>query len=235
MDENSNPCKCVKRRKPLRSRFKRLKNDERKAQDARRQAERALRPVLNNLQQPPTTLETLKQVDAPGWTLSQTEQDTIQFCILRSDPPAVVRSVTVSADLTWYAHVLGRVVPRTNAVIQSLQGRVISSSCLVHILSTVQAARLCAGNPEEHFVEVLERKGGKACDRSGDTSAFIDDKEEIVVGDKSYPRTVRRSDCDLICHCNTSCVQRCPSCSKYRSQLFVERSRGKEEHQSDQP
>ena len=44
-------------------------------------------------------------------------------------------------------------------------------------------------------MQLLERKGGKVCDRSGETSAYIDDREEIVLGDKSYTKAVRRSDC----------------------------------------
>lgn len=163
---------------------------------------------------------------APGWTLSGSEQEaTLQFCILKFDPPTVVRSVTVTSDLTWYAHVLGKVVLRTNPIIQSLPAKVSSESTLQHTLLAVQSAHLCPGNPEEHFVQLLERKGGKACDRSGEKSAYIDDREEIVLGDKSYTKTVRRSDCGLVCPRNSSTLQRCPSCSKYRPQLFVERSR----------
>ena len=227
MDENAPPSqKHVKRRKPLRNRFKRTKNDERRSQIALREEERVLKLIPSNVQQAPATLETLKSVDAPGWTLSGTEQeDTLQFCILRFDPPTVVHSVTVSSDLTWYAHVLGKVVLRPNVVIQSLPAKVSSESVLRQILMTVQSAQLCPGNPEEHFVQLLERKGGKTCGRAGETSAFIDDREEIVLGQKSYAKTVRRSDCALICSRNSSSLRRCPSCSKYRSQLFVERSR----------
>ena len=141
----------------LRSRFKRTKNDERRLQAAQSSEERVLRPVSSNMQQPPATLETLKTVDLPGWTLSTTEQeDTVQFCILRSDPPTVVRSVTVSADLTWYAHVLGRVVPRANVVIQSLPAKVTSNSSLLRVLLTIQLARLCPGNPEEDLCSYLK-------------------------------------------------------------------------------
>lgn len=229
MDENAPLSrKAIKKRKPLRSRFKRTKNDERRSQAAQSQSgeERVLQPMPTNVQQPPATLEILKTVDPPGWTLSRTEkEDAVQFCILGSDPPTVVRSVTVSADLTWYAHILGKVVPRANVVIQSLPAKANSKSSLLHILLAIQLARLCPGNPEEQFVRLLERKGGKACGRSGDITAFVDDKEEIVVGEMSYPKTVRRCDCGLICPRNSSSLQRCPSCSKYRSQLFVERSR----------
>ena len=225
MDENHPPLKHVKRRKPMRSRFKRTKNDERRSQTLR-EKERIYQPKSCNMQEAPATLETLRTVDAPGWTISQTEQeDTLQFCILRFDPPTVVRSVTVSSDLTWYAHVLGKVILRTNVVIQSLPAKASSVSVLRHILLTVQLAQLCPGNPEEHFVQLLQRKGGKACGRSGETSAYIDDREEIVLGEKNYTKTVRRSDCGLVGPSGSSSLRRCPSCTKYRSQLFVERSR----------
>ena len=108
MDENSTPPqKPVKRRKPLRGRFKRTKNDERKTQK-----ERVLQSVPCNRQQPLMTLDTLRNVHVPGWTVSETEQqDAMQFCLLKSNPPNVVRSVTVLSDMTWYAHALGKVVP----------------------------------------------------------------------------------------------------------------------------
>ena len=109
------------------------------------------------------------------------QEETVQFCMLRSDALTVVRSITVSADLTWYAHVLGKVVPRANVVIQSLQANVSSESFLQHVLLTIQSARLCPGNPEEHFVQLLERKGGKVYSRSGNVRAFVDDKEDKII------------------------------------------------------
>ena len=172
------------------------------------------------------TFSVLARVQPGGSTVLKVQKDdTIQFCIMRSDPPTVVRSLTVSADLTWYAHILDRVVPHSNTVIQSLPAKANSESFLLHILSTVQLARVCPGNPEEQFERLLKRNGGKACGRSGDICAYVDDKEEIVVDEKSYAKTVRRSGCRLICSRNSSSLQRCPSCSKYRLQLFVERSR----------
>ncbi len=143
MDENapsSSSPKRYKRRKPLRSRFKRCKNDERKAQAGPRNKHRVLESISTNTQQTPVTLEILAAVNTPGWTVSSTKQrDALQFCILNCNPPSVVRSVTVTSDLTWYVHVLGKVVPRPNAVIQNLPARVTSETCLLHILSSVHA------------------------------------------------------------------------------------------------
>ena len=122
MDENARPSqKCIKRRKALCSHFKRHKNYGRTARAAPRDEERVLQPILSDAQQPVATLQTLRTVEVPGWTLSRTEQaqqDNVQFCILSSHPPTVVRSVTVCSDLTWYAHIFGKLVPRVSRVYQ---------------------------------------------------------------------------------------------------------------------
>lgn len=84
-----------------------------------------------------------------AWTLYESQQDgSLLYCMQRSDPPTVIRSVTVSSDLHWHAHVLGKVVPRSNSVIQTLPVKVSAESSLLQILTTIQSAKLCPGNPE---------------------------------------------------------------------------------------
>ena len=149
MDENYPPTqKCVRRRKHLRNKFTRRKNDERKVQAA---SKKALQQ-LSTTNMPPTQniFETLMKVDLPSaWTLSESQQDgSLLYCMLWSDPPTVIRSVTVSSDLHWHAHVLGKVVPRSNSVIQTLPVKVSAESSLLQILTTIQSAKLCPGNQE---------------------------------------------------------------------------------------
>ena len=115
------------------------------------------------------------------------------YCMLRSDPPTVIRSVTVSSDLYWYVHVFGKVVPRSNSVIQTLLVKVCAESSLLQILTTIQSAKVCPGNPEEQFVHLFEQK---LCVRPTYNSAYLDNKEEIFVGNTKYHQTVRRSDWD---------------------------------------
>ena len=99
MDENYPPTqKCVRRRKHVRNKFTRRKNDERKVQAASR---KALQQISTNMPPTQNTFEELMKVDLPtAWTLSESQQDgTLMYCMLRSDPPTVIRSVTVSSDL----------------------------------------------------------------------------------------------------------------------------------------
>ena len=84
----------------MRNKFTRRKNDERKVQAASR---KALQQISTNMPPTQNTFEELMKVDLPSaWTLSESQQDgTLMYCMLRSDPPTVIRSVTVSSDLHY--------------------------------------------------------------------------------------------------------------------------------------
>lgn len=95
---------------------------------------------------------TMLKTDVPhDWVVYESES-TLQFCLIKSDPPTVTRSVSINADFTWYVHTHGRVVPRDNDIIKQLPEKVASISVLKDILSAIKAARTCPGNPEERFV-----------------------------------------------------------------------------------
>ena len=191
------------------------KTMQRKVQAASR---KVLKPLSTNILPTQSTFEVLMKVDLPSaWTLSESQQDgSLLYCMLRSDPPMVIRSVTVPSDLHGYAHVLNKVVSRSNSVIQTLPAKVSAESSPLQILKAIQSAKLCPGNPEEQFVHLFEQK---LCVRSSYNSAYLDNKEEIVVGNTKYHKTVRKSDCEMICSPHTSSFQHSPHCSKFHSQL----------------
>ena len=49
---------------------------------------------------------------------------------------------------------------------------------------------MCPGNPEQHFVEIIERKGGSVCSTSRQTVAYVD-HGEVVSGENRYEKTVK--------------------------------------------
>ena len=222
-----------KRRRGFRSHFKRSKNDERKRLESRlkdREGRVALQPISSNVSCAdastftPLSFHTLKTDVPPDWVVFESE-DTIRFCLMKSTPPTVTRSVSVNADFTWYIHAHGRVVPRDNEIIKRLPEKVASVSVLRDILSVVKAARKCPGNPEERFVQVIEKRGGSVVGVDGKVSAIIDNQEDIVSGGITYSKTVRHTDCEVFCSPDTANLRRCPCCKKYRSQLHVMYSR----------
>ena len=76
-------------------------------------------------------------------------------------------------------------------------------------------ADLCPGSPEHQSPENCTR--GKRYNRSGELISYIHNRQ-------GYLKTVRTANCELICHQKS---QRCPCCSKYQTNLFIERSRHK--------
>ena len=52
------------------------------------------------------------------------------------------------------------------------------------------------------------------------TVAYVD-HGEVVSGENRYAKTVRRSDCEVLCLKYTGTLLRCPWCRKYHSQLYV--------------
>ena len=144
----------------------------------------------------------------PGWTTTIKQDTTIQFCIMGDNPPTVIRCVEVCLDLSWQAYVFGQQLVKTTTVIKELPTTIYSEGCLHQVLSVIQKANTCPGNPEDHFVRLLENcMGGKKYSRAGVMKAFIDNRQ-------GYTRTVRTADCELICYQQS---QRCPCCSKYRN------------------
>jgi len=189
--------------------------DEKKVQAAFR---KALKPLSTNMLPTQSTFEALMKVDLPSaWTLSESQQDgSLLYCMLRSDPPTVIRLVTVSSDLHGHAHILDKVVPRS--IRHSLLKFLVRARCY----------RSSKQYSQQSFVLVIHKNIlfnylSKSCVRSGYNSDYIYRLQRgNHCGEYKYHR---RSDSEMICSPHTSSFQRCPHCSKYRFQLFVERNR----------
>ena len=111
----------------------------------------------------------------------------------------------------------GQQILQTNAIIREQPSTIDSERCLQQVLSIIHKAKLCPGSTEDHFVQLLEKWGDKKYNQSGELIAFIDNK-------LGHSRTVRTANCELIC-CQH--LQHCTCCSKYQTNLSVQRSRQK--------
>ena len=203
-----------KRKKGLRSRFTRTKNDERKRQAT------ALSSL--NVQRQSFSLETLKSESfkskiPPEWAIVNTKKENfIQLCIIKDNPPVVSHSVKILSDLNWAAYIFGQRVTESNPIIQRLPASIHNENCFLQILSVICKARICPGSTEDDLIELFEKRGRSTrYSHSGEIVAFIDNRQGCL-------KTIRTANCELIC-CQS--LQRCFCCRKYRNQLFVERSR----------
>ena len=139
----------------------------------------------------------LKTALPPDWVVYESEE-TLQLCLMKSNPPTLTRSVTLNPDFTWFVHVHKRVVPGDNEVIKWLPERVTSVSTLTEILIAVKL-KLLANALEIHFVQILEKRGGSVVGINGSVSAIIDSQEDVVSGGMTYNKTVRHSECEVSC------------------------------------
>ena len=139
--------------------------------------------------------------------------------VLPMSQAKVERSITVNTDMSWHVHVAGKLVS-TNKVLKEFPSRVSDVKCLQHMMQCVERAHLCPGNPQPEFVEVVNKRA------SGNKAAYVDSEVEVIdVDGQMYGRTVRRSDCELLCTPSSSHPKRCKNCSQYRSHLRVTKSR----------
>ena len=160
--------------------FRRAKNDKRKCFDEchRKRTCVALQPMPMNISSPFNILE----VQLPkGWLVSQGDEGMVQFCFMMSSPSLVAHSISVQADFSWYAHVTGQIIPRSNQTIQQLPQKVADEIALFTYVNAIESAHICPVNPEECFTQLLENIGGSVKGNDGQVTAFSTVKIKLSV------------------------------------------------------
>ena len=79
-------------------------------------------------------------------------------------------------------------------------------------------SRLCAGNPDPEFTELIEKHGATLCGPKGQVVCVLDCTGEVTNHDgRVHGRTVRRSYCEVLFGAGgrASSTVRCKSCVKY--------------------
>ncbi len=98
---------------------------------------------------------------------------------------------------------------------------------LEKLIDVVSNAYICCGQPDEHFVTMLQdrcRKGVIKC-VSGDISATVDDFASVSLNGEVFTKTVRRATCEMICN-----VSKCSECKSYRPTLRAMHNRWIKRH-----
>lgn len=228
MDDSCNqPCgrgHHKKKKKGLRSRFDRRKNDERRRQQANKEnAGTVEHPVCTN---PVPSLP-------KHWKKVSTSTST-QYCKLENTLDGICQvtaSVVFSSERSWSVYVCGKKVPETCSLLKEFPRCISSLNVLSDLISAIDRAVRCSGNPDDNFVDLCQKRGGemKSARGNGDVIAYIDNCTMIDSKGHSHPQTVRRVDCDIICKSTHSHHVRCKSCQSFRSSLraSLSRQRGK--------
>ena len=106
----------------------------------------------------------------------------------------------------------------------------VSPDNISSILKKIDSLVVCAGQPDERFVQMgAERKEKVFRSADGAIVATVDDNAVITVGGKVITSTIRTTNCQLLVDVEYSSPH-CASCSKYRSNLRAIYTRWSSDH-----
>ena len=212
-----------KRRKGLRVRFNRRRNDERRWHQANKE----------NMDE--HQVNTNSAVSLPEhWRKISTCTST-QYCKVENTLDGVCQvtaSVVFSNEGTWNVYACGKKVPESCCLLKEFPSCISSTDALLDLISAVDTAVYCPGNPDEDFVKLCQTRGGeiKGSRGSKDVVAYIDSSCAVMdPKGQDHSQTVRRADCEIICKSTQPHHGRCKACQSFRSSLraSLSRQRGK--------
>ena len=88
----------------------------------------------------------------------------------------------------------------------------LTPSQVTELLSVLDQLSLCAGHPDEDFVNMIKAKKGKILSVKGDVTSYLDENP-VEFNGKKYALTIRTANCNIIA------AGRCSACKKYRANL----------------
>ena len=126
----------------------------------------------------------------------------------------VTHSLTVKRDLTWILNIHNHLIdPQKCAVLQSVP-KVLSSTSLNGLIELLERLHVCCGQPDSHFLSMIEAKKGRIVSANGNVSAYMDSYSPVSLNGQLFQKTVRTSSCELL-----STAQKCSLCKSYRNTL----------------
>ena len=137
--------------------------------------------------------------------------DEVHLCEIRktsNGTSTLTSSVTIYPDNVWKVFIHDNKVPAKCPILAIFPDNILLSQVSA-LVDTMHSAVKCPGNPEEKFVNICKKRGGEVRGERGHgyVIASIDNHEVIDVQGETYPCTLRRNDCDILCErerCNPS-------------------------------
>ena len=166
----------------------------------------------------------LTSVATPSNWHTCVDSSGIEYCQLMNDPNGmrqVSKRVRVYNNYSWSVLVQDRKVADSNNILDQFPQTFETSDQVSMLVELVDQAFICPGNPDQKFVDICQSKGGtiNGLRGNGNPVAFIDKHCVIDSNGQSYPCTIRRVDCDLLCTPSSQFPQRCRSCQVFRTTL----------------
>ena len=134
----------------------------------------------------------------------------------------VTRSITVNEDLRWSVQVHGKPLDRKkcSALTKSVPEIISTKPVLNLLLKLVDSLNVCAGHPDQHFLELADSCKGIFQSANKTTVAFVDDYYPVQLNGGVHTDTIRTTACELLVH-----GSKCNACKQYRATLRSPHSR----------
>ncbi len=134
----------------------------------------------------------------------------------------VTHCINVNKDFTWQVLVHKTdVVQEKCSVLMKFPKNLSLESC-EQLIDTIERSSVCCGNPDSHFVEMMEQK------TKTNTASRIDDYAAVFVDGTVFNKTVRHTSCQMICD-----SRKCSGCVSYRDNLRSMYSQSKKRSKVD--
>ena len=170
------------------------------------------------------SLETLQSgaVLPENWTL-KLENNKLTICKLQcfNHVPSTKQSIVISHcveidnDLSWQLFVHGhRVDIPSSMSLHICDGTMSTVDKLNQVIQKISTLNVCAGHPENRFLEVCKSRKGQIMNHSGDVVAYRDDYCPVTLHGELYSSTIRSTKCELLAN-----DVKCSACKKYRGVL----------------
>ena len=131
-----------------------------------------------------------------------------------TQPIVITHCLTVHEDLSWSLYVHNRQVqPQICPALQSVP-QILTSDSLNNLLQLLDRLHVCCGQPDSHFISMVNAKKGKIISSNGNVAASMDQYAPVALNGAHYRATVRTGSCELV-----STSQKCSSCKSYRDML----------------
>ena len=81
----------------------------------------------------------------------------INLCKIVNGPTCLISyRLTINPDFSWEATLFGNIIQPSNPVLASIDPMLVSLEQVMHLVSVLDSAKICAGNNEGKYVESVK-------------------------------------------------------------------------------
>jgi len=121
-------------------------------------------------------------------------------------PLVISHDIVIFSDCTWTFHVHGNQVDSSICSSLATVPIILNPESFLAFLKLVDELNVCTGQPNPHFVALLQKKSNEILSSDGSRSAYIDEK--------CYPVIVRTLNYEILTN-----KEKCMHCKEYRATL----------------